>query len=67
MPPHARSAAGYNEHHDEDDLEEDMQGERGHTWPIETLAPPALRWNWEGTKMGTVSKDLTTFSEGLWV
>ena len=36
MPPHARSAAGYNEHHDEDDLEEDMQGERGHNMPIET-------------------------------
>ena len=26
LPSHAPSAAGYDEHHDEDDLEEDMQG-----------------------------------------
>ena len=26
LPSHAPSAAGYNEHHDEEDLEEDMQG-----------------------------------------
>ena len=30
LPSHAPAAAGYNEHQDEDDLEEDMQGMRMH-------------------------------------
>ena len=30
LPSHAPAASGYNEHHDEDDLEEDMQGVHCH-------------------------------------
>ena len=41
LPAHAPSAAGYNEHHDEDELEEDMQG-RHHQklpsrWPEQVI------------------------------
>lgn len=33
LPSHAPAAAGYNEHHDEEDLEEDMQGGTEHGAP----------------------------------
>ena len=39
LPSHAPAAAGYNEHHDEEDLEEDMQG----MIDCRLFAPPPLR------------------------
>ena len=44
LPSHAPSAAGYNEHHDEEDLEEDMQG----MIDCRLFAPPPLRQIFEG-------------------
>ena len=46
LPSHAPAAAGYNEHHDEEDLEEDMQGMID--CRLHVFAHPPLRQIFEG-------------------